>query len=68
MPPQATLNESERQKNIKSAFTWTGKSLNGRTIILIDDVITTGATLNEAALVLKMAGAHKVYALVLAKG
>lgn len=67
-PPQATLKENERLKNIKSAFTWRGENLNGRTVILIDDVITTGATLNEAALVLKMAGAHEVCALVLAKG
>jgi ComF family protein len=44
------------------------ESLKEKTIILIDDVITTGATLNEAARVLKEAGAIEVYALVLAKG
>jgi predicted amidophosphoribosyltransferase len=35
---------------------------------LIDDVVTTGATLNEAAKILLSAGAEKIYALVLAKG
>ncbi len=66
--PQATLSESERLANMKSAFSWKGSNLSGKIIILIDDVITTGATLNEAASVLKTAGASKVYGLVLAKG
>lgn len=66
--PQADLNESERIMNIQSAFTWTGGDLKGQTILLIDDVITTGATLNEAAKVLKAAGATQIDVLVLAKG
>jgi len=66
--PQATLNEAERLENVKSIFAWQGKNLSNYTIILIDDVITTGATLNEAALVLKEAGAKKIYGLVIAKG
>lgn len=66
--PQATLNENERLKNLLGAFTWTGKNLNDRIIILIDDVVTTGTTLNEAAKILKAAGAGKIYGLVLAKG
>lgn len=66
--PQASLNESERLVNMSSAFSWTGQGLSGQTIILIDDVITTGTTLNEAARVLKAAGAAAVYGLVLAKG
>lgn len=66
--PQANLNEAKRLINIKSVFVWKGKSLDGKTIILIDDVATTGATLNEAAHILKLAGAKQVYALVLAKG
>jgi ComF family protein len=66
--PQAALNEAERLENIKSVFAWQGENLNNFTIILIDDVITTGATLNEAARVLKEAGAKKIYGLVLAKG
>jgi ComF family protein len=66
--PQAALDEKERLNNIKNAFAWNGEALGGRTIILVDDVVTTGATLNEAALVLRAAGAAKVYGLVLAKG
>ena len=67
-PPQAKLNEIERLKNIESVFTWQGKNLHNYNILLIDDVITSGATLNEAAWVLRAAGAQNVYALVLAKG
>ncbi len=66
--PQATLNGSERTDNIKGAFAYTGPQLDSRSVIIIDDVATTGATLNEAALVLKAQGADKVYGLVLAKG
>jgi ComF family protein len=66
--PQAELSEQERLNNIKDSFFWAGTALEGKTIILIDDVITTGATLNEAALTLKKYGAGKIYGLVLAKG
>ncbi len=72
--PQAELSENERLNNLKSAFIWKGENLQGKnilegkTIILIDDVTTTGTTLNEAARVLKMAGAEEVFGLVIAKG
>lgn len=66
--PQAKLNEAERLDNIRGVFYWTGENLQGKNILLIDDVATTGATLNEAAETLKKAGADAVYALVLAKG
>lgn len=65
---QSSLNESERSKNIKDCFVWEGEDLKNKIIILLDDVVTTGATLNEAASVLKEAGAEKVYGLVVAKG
>lgn len=67
-PAQASLNETERLKNISGAFAYAGDDLAGRTVILIDDVATTGATLNEAALALRACGAAKIYGLVLAKG
>lgn len=59
----------ERYFNIRGSF----KALNkektvGKNFIVIDDVVTTGNTLKEAAKVLKKAGAKKVYALVLARG
>lgn len=67
-PAQASLNEAKRLKNIAGVFAYAGEDLKGRTVILIDDVVTTGATLNEASLVLRAQGAARVYGLVLAKG
>lgn len=66
--PQSSLNEAERAKNIKNCFTFEGENIKDKTIILIDDVVTTGSTLNEAARILKEAGAIKIYGLVVAKG
>lgn len=65
---QAKLNEAERLTNVQGTFFWDGGNLAGENILLIDDVATTGATLDEAARILKAAGAKAVYALVLAKG
>jgi len=45
----------------------TGDLLKKKTILLVDDIATTGATLNECARILKSAGAKKVFALVLAR-
>lgn len=66
--PQAKLGEAERKINVTDCFSWQGEPLTGRNVILIDDVVTTGATLNECAKVLKQAGASQVWALVVAKG
>jgi len=71
--PQAELSEKERLNNLKSAFSYLSDKnnkniLDGNTIILVDDVATTGATLNEAARTLKEAGATEIYGLVIAKG
>ncbi len=66
--PQAKLKEEARRENVKNCFVWQGKSLGGRNIVLIDDVTTTGSTLNECARVLKENGAGEVWGLVLAKG
>ena len=66
--PQAKLNEIKRLENIRDCFAWRGHDLNGRDIILIDDIVTTGATLNECAVILKAGGAGRVYGLVVAKG
>lgn len=64
---QVGLNRVERAENVRSAFTWKGPSLNGQIALLIDDVCTTGATLNECAAALKAAGASKVWALTLTR-
>ena len=68
---QAKLSEKQRLKNVSGQFFIPEKErtfLSGRDIILVDDVITTGATLNEAARILKEAGAKEIFTLVLAKG
>lgn len=58
---QTKLNRQEREKNIQSAFK-TKYNFTGKNILLVDDVMTTGATINECAKVLKNAGAANVYA------
>ncbi len=64
--PQAGLNRAARLKNVRGAFDC-ARSLAGRHVALVDDVMTTGATLSEAAKVLKKAGAASVSAWVLAR-
>ncbi len=68
--PQAEITErDERLKNTSELFRVLNPDLVfGRTILLVDDVCTTGATLNEAARVLKLSGATKVIGLVVARG
>lgn len=66
--PQVEFGEKARRENIKNCFTWRGGNFGGRNIILIDDVATTGSTLNECARVLKENGAGEVWGLVAAKG
>jgi len=64
--PQA-VTPAARARNVAGAFVVRdGHGFAGRTICLIDDIKTSGATLNECARTLKEAGAAKVYALVLA--
>ena len=66
--PQTGLKKDERRKNVRKAFELNGTvHLKGKTIVLIDDVATTGSTVNECARVLKKAGVEKVYCLVLAR-
>lgn len=64
--PQTVLKREERIKNIKNCFSWEGGSLENKKILLLDDVITTGATLNEAARILKEKGAKRIEALAVA--
>ncbi|OGH02872.1 MAG: hypothetical protein A2798_00360 [Candidatus Levybacteria bacterium RIFCSPHIGHO2_01_FULL_37_17] len=66
---QFKLKRKERELNIKGAFELDARSLklDARNIFLVDDVVTTGATLKEAANVLKRAGAKQVFGLTLAR-
>ena len=60
---QTKLNAKERAENMSGAFELRKNiSLEDKTFLLIDDVITTGATVKECAIVLKNAGAKKIYA------
>ena len=64
--PQATLPWKERAKNIRHAFEC-HIDLTGKTVLVVDDVMTTGATLNELARTLKAYGAVRVENYVLAR-
>ncbi|PIR94563.1 hypothetical protein COT97_00805 [Candidatus Falkowbacteria bacterium CG10_big_fil_rev_8_21_14_0_10_39_11] len=63
---QAKLNRSERIDNLHQAFTINNHELKNKTIVLVDDVITSGTTMNEAAKCLKQAGAATVIAMAVA--
>lgn len=65
--PQVGLKKKEREGNLKEAFHYRGKDINKKTILLVDDVKTTGATLEACAKELKKAGAKSVWGIVFAK-
>jgi ComF family protein len=65
-PPQSGLSREARKQNIRGAFACSSP-LNGKRVAVIDDVMTTGATVSEAAKVLKRAGAEHVEVWVLAR-
>jgi ComF family protein len=65
--PQVGLSAVERKANVKDAFSWNGARLNGCRVLLIDDVCTTGATLNACAQALRRGGARSIWALTLAR-
>ncbi|HCS23535.1 MAG TPA: amidophosphoribosyltransferase, partial [Rhodospirillaceae bacterium] len=68
--PQKGLSRSERHSNVRGAFAVSPRaqaSIKDKNVMLVDDVFTSGATLNECARVLKRAGAAKVYVVTLAR-
>ena len=66
-PSQGGLSSLERQKNVRGAFQGTLPSLHLNHCTLIDDVLTTGSTLNECAQTLKKLGVKKVSVLTLCR-
>ena len=66
--PQAGLDREERMRNLKGAFEIRKASVNGLSLLLVDDVTTTGTTLDACAEVLREAGAKEVCAVVVARG
>jgi ComF family protein len=66
--PQVELDHGEREKNMRGAFDVREPSaIKGKSLLLVDDVFTTGATVNECAKVLKKSGAREVFVLTLAR-
>ena len=66
--PQTGLNGKQRRKNLRNAFELRHPArVEGRTILLLDDIFTTGSTVNECARTLRRAGAKEVRVLTLAR-
>lgn len=65
---QKTLSGEERRRNLKHAFAAAGKVRPGTRILLVDDIYTTGTTLDAAAITLLEAGAAEVYGVCVATG
>ena len=66
--PQSTKNKQERLNNVIGVYSTKNESkINHKQVLLLDDIYTTGNTVNECARVLKMAGAKKVDVLTIAK-
>jgi competence protein ComFC len=64
---QVGLNSTDRQENVINAFRAVRKYVEGKNILLVDDVATTGATLSSCAQALHTGGAKTVYALTVAR-
>ena len=64
---QVGLGLQERRRNVEGAFVWNGPPLQGATVLLIDDVATTGSTLDACAEALLQAGAGALWALTAAR-
>lgn len=64
---QVKLSVQERQANVAGAFSANSDLVAGKNVLVIDDVTTTGSTLNACAQALKTAGANHIYGLTLAR-
>ena len=67
--PQLNLPQHKRKENVKNAFICQNPGIiKNKIVLLIDDVHTTGSTMNESAKTLKIAGAQHIWGIVIAKG
>lgn len=66
--PQKELNDQERKNNLKNAFQVVDPDVKFKKVLLIDDIYTTGSTIDAAAAVLLEGGAEKVYFLSISIG
>ena len=64
--PQTDLGAAERRANVRGAFA-ADTAVAGRHVVIVDDVLTTGATASECARILKLAGARRVGVLAVAR-
>jgi len=68
IPPQTSLEQNERVRNVRGVYTVSHpERIRGKTVLLVDDVYTTGSTLKECSRELLKAGAKDVRALTLAQ-
>lgn len=68
VPPQTSLEAADREQNVRGVFVVRKRELiRGRTVLLVDDVFTTGATIGESSRALREAGARDVRVLTLAQ-
>ena len=65
--PQVGNDRLHRWQNVRDAFAWRGPALEGRSLMVVDDVATTGATLEACASALKLAGAGPVIGVTVAR-
>ncbi len=65
--PQVGLNAAQRRENVRGAFRCANASLKNRRVLLVDDVCTTGATMESCSMALREAGVSVVWGLALAR-
>ena len=66
--PLKRLTPKERQNNLKKAFNITGNDVKLKSVLIVDDIYTTGATVDEVAQVLRNAGVERIYFVAVAGG